>query len=123
MEYGIGASHLAASGSNCQDTTDDAREALQGRALIVDRGFYECSIARGVLQLAGCTWDDISASQKNIEASVVVAMGLPEENINLDGWTTVGTRTSAGGCHTVFDDVKIADGVGNDLEFSGSQIS
>ena len=41
--------------------------------------------------------------QKTLEASVVVAMGLPEENIKFDGWTAVGTRTSAGGCAILLD--------------------
>ena len=85
----------------------DVRTAFQGRALIVDRGFYECNLARGVPQPATCTWDAISALQKQLAASLVVAMGLPQEDTavsslaHLKGWTAVDTR--AGGYAILLD--------------------
>ena len=87
----------------------DVRKAFQGRALIVDRGFYECNLARGVPQPATCTWDAISALQEKLEANVIVAMGLPQEDTavsilaHLKGWTAVDTRTRAGGYAILLD--------------------
>ncbi len=40
--------------------------ALNSRALIVDRGFCGCSLARGVSQPAGWTWAAFSALKKKV---------------------------------------------------------
>ena len=87
----------------------DVRKAFQGRALIVDRAFYECNLARGVPQPATCTWDAFSALQEKLEANVVVAMGLPQEDTavstlaHLKGWKAVDTRTHAAGYAILLD--------------------
>jgi hypothetical protein len=91
--------------------------------LIIDRGFSKITLARGVPHLAGPSWDTVRDIKCAYESSIVVAVGLPFEDLHIpehldlpclsyhpespcmseEGWFSAGLASAAGNCMVLAD--------------------
>ena len=89
----------------------EATSRTRCRALVVDRGCGECTLACGVPKPAYCSWHKISRLQVCSGADMLVVMGMDGDDLYLwgkhfGGWTAVTTPTPSGACMLLLDPLR-----------------